>query len=379
MKTSLSSLDLMHLSKELDGLLRDSYIEKVYQLEKKKFKFKIRHRSLGNLSLILSLPNFIFLSSYDWKSPEKPSALAMRLRKLLKGCKIKKVEQHDFERILIFELEKKEERLKLIAELFSKGNLFLLDESMKIIALLERQEWKHRKLKLNEKYEFPPESFSPSKGYDAFKERLRSQKKRKVVVALAKDLNFGGILAEEICMRSGIDKSRSVDELSLDEVQSLYSVLLEILSLPTNPRIILSNENEAIDVVPIAFKIYEGKKSKSFENFNSALDEFFSKKELAMVEKEKLETLEKLLERKKIQENLIKEYESKLKDLKLKADFIYQHLHEIDALLSEIREMRKSSSLSEVKEKFVGKKLYGFKILSLDESGEIEIEYEKSS
>jgi len=250
---------------------------------------------------------------------------------------------------------------------------------MKIIALLERQEWKHRKLKLNEKYEFPPESFSPSKGYDAFKERLRSQKKRKVVVALAKDLNFGGILAEEICMRSGIDKSRSVDELSLDEVQSLYSALLEILSLPTNPRIILSNENEAIDVVPIAFKIYEGKKSKSFENFNSALDEFFSKKELAMVEKEKLDALEKLLERKKIQENLIKEYESKLKDLKLKADFIYQHLHEIDALLSEIREMRKSSSFSEVKEKFVGKKLYGFKILSLDEKGEIEIEYEKSS
>ncbi|HEX55027.1 MAG TPA: fibronectin-binding domain-containing protein, partial [Candidatus Altiarchaeales archaeon] len=202
MKEGLSSIDIGILAREFDQELKSGRIERIYQISERELKIRVYVRNKGSLDLIIT-PRYVCITKYERKAPRVASSFAMQLRKYLNGAFIKSVSQHKFDRIIEFELEKKDTRFFLVAELFSRGNVILCDSNRRIIGLLEWQKWSDRKLGVSNEYKYPPEVLNPLEiEFDKFK-RILKNSERSIVATLARDLGLGGIFAEEICINSG--------------------------------------------------------------------------------------------------------------------------------------------------------------------------------
>ena len=209
MKTQLTSVDIHILARELNNTLNSSRIDKAYQLGKKELKLKVHVSGLGSLELIIA-PGYVCTTQFPREVPRDPSSFAMQLRKNLKGAFIREVRQHNFDRIVEFLIEKRDEKFTLICEFFSRGNVILCDGCGKIIGLIEWQRWKDRKLGVGQVYDYPPGTKNPLEiDSSLFREILCSSKK-KLVVMLATGLGLPGIYAEEVCLISGIDNACGV-------------------------------------------------------------------------------------------------------------------------------------------------------------------------
>jgi len=379
MKTQLSSVDLLFLSRELKGLERTRF-DKAYQIGRREFKLDFRGK--GGAKELIVAPHFIALTSFKYETPKKPSGLAMRLRKELSGGIVESVGQHGFERIVEFGIKGK----RLIIELFSKGNLILVDESGKIIALLERQEWKARKLKLGETYLYPPPTVDvPKLGKAEFIQRFKGgvEGGRDIVRFLAGDLGLGGTFAEEVCARGGVEK----ESTSESDAAKSYSIVSKLLKHPIDAKIVFDGDKK-VDATPFGFKTYARAKTEQYPSFNEALDKYFTglkieeTKRGAVASKES-ERLRAIIKK---QKDSLKKLESEIEENKAAGDLIYKEFQAIESLLASTKDGKKhwikalrEAGVSDFKEK---EKRFKFKDvwLSMDKSvpENANVYYEKS-
>lgn len=134
-------LSLFACVRELQSLVGGK-IDKVQQPNKDMIILHIHAPALGRVRLLLCIHaenGRIQLVSRSFENPETAPAFCMLLRKHLIGCRIAAVEQVGMNRIAALSLYGKNEffdavSLKLVVELMGRhGNLFLLDESGKIL------------------------------------------------------------------------------------------------------------------------------------------------------------------------------------------------------------------------------------------------------
>ncbi len=155
-----------------------------------------------------SVPDYIYLTDYKEKSPEKPSGFCMVLRKNLEQSRLRSIKQLGSERIIELLFEKKEKH-KLFIELFSPGNIVLCKEEDTIISALETKKWKDRTIRGGIAYVFPKReiNFFDLKKKE-LKELLKSTEKDSLVTCLAIDLGLGGVYAEESCLLAKIEPAQ---------------------------------------------------------------------------------------------------------------------------------------------------------------------------
>ena len=218
MKESMDAFDVMAIVKELKEL-EEGYIEKVYQQDDEVF-LKVRIRKGKKYDVFIKNGKWLCLTKYK-ETIEHPPDFAMLLRKYIGRGKIRKIEQYDFDRIIIFEIQK--ERLyKLIVELIPNGNIILVDEDGIIINAIKQQKWRHRVIKPREKYIFPPSRKNPFEmDYEEFKQ---SFKEKDVVRSIVK-MGIPGKWAEEICSVAGIDKKTPCEKLEEEQMKKLYDAM----------------------------------------------------------------------------------------------------------------------------------------------------------
>jgi len=303
MKT-FSSFDLHYMVKELHILL-DSKLDKVYQendvllislYKTDKFLLKIT-------------PSSVYLTNYKFESEKLPQ-FSVVLRKYLSQARIRNIKQHNFERILEIEFEKKEKYI-LIAELFSSGNVILCDKDYNIINCLHNQVWRHRVVKPKEKYSYPPSSsINP---LDLKADDFKSLSRDSIVKSLAVDFNMGGLFAEEICARASIDKNKK--QPSDSEINKIISAINELRKVELKPNI--TSEN----VFPFEFSDKEP--SQYFDTFSSAVDFFDSNiKVVDGAYAKRMVKLNTIVEKQKEQLDFLKQ-DSLLN--KEKADLVYKN------------------------------------------------------
>ena len=98
----------------------------------------------------------INLTEYNYPIPNYPSQYIIALRKFLKNRKILNISQHNFDRIIVFELSSNEDQpWKFVIELFNKGNFLLLDERNYIKIAKKYKKYRDRELLANKEYVFP--------------------------------------------------------------------------------------------------------------------------------------------------------------------------------------------------------------------------------
>ncbi|MBU1974855.1 MAG: NFACT family protein [Nanoarchaeota archaeon] len=351
MKKDISAMDLYFLTQEFQ-VLEGGKVDKIFQKQdnKRDILFRFHVPSVGKKMLRILLPGKIFLTEYKEEYPEVPPGYCMFLRKYLGNARLRKIEQQGFERILKLTFERKKEEISelfvLVIELFSKGNIILCNEDMKIRSPLENQNWADRTIRGGIIYQYPPTQIdTPQLKENEFKETLQKSTKQSVVKSLAIDFGLGGEYAEETCALSGIEKE---DKTKSADSAKIFKAVQNILAGK-----IQSVEAEG-HILPFAFKSLPDEKKK-FKTFSEAIDELFTDKTEQKTAKEvKPDKTSRMIT---AQEQKISGYEKAAEENQKKGEFIYEHYTEIKDIIDQLNKAREKYSWKDIKKKLKGHKL----------------------
>lgn len=355
-KDRMSSVDISAVVSELQMLI-DAKLDKIYQHTPTEIRLKLQLPGSGHQDLLIEAGKRIHLTKHPRPSPKIAPSFPMLLRKHLMGGRITTIRQYDFDRVIEIHIRRGDTMATLVVELLSKGNIILLDGTRKIILPLKSMSFKDRKVRRGEQYEFPPSLMNPMEVTGAELRMLFDRSDRDVVRTLASKLNMGGLYAEEICIRAGVDKNTLTRDLTKGQFTSIYSALHglfePIISGTLKPHMVMADDTQ-LDVLPFELQQYEKHEKRHFATFNVALDEFFSKQALREVEDagkkikgEKLGVLKRVLEQ---QEGTIKSSEQLEKKCIEKAELVYARYQHINGVFDRVRNARKGGrSWSEIK------------------------------
>jgi predicted ribosome quality control (RQC) complex YloA/Tae2 family protein len=349
MKTEMSSFDVMAMVGELQCEMR---IKKIYQPSPTELRIQIRPREGGSKNLLVEVGKKMYLSRFTLPSPKFPSNFAMTLRKYLANTIVKEVRQLGFDRIVEITSESRDDRYKVIFELFGEGNVLLIDMEGRIKAVMKRRRYKHRELVGREMYAYPPQRINP---FQIAPEKIIEVvgEFKSLVKALAIPLGLGGLYGEEVCLRAGLEKN--AQKLSLKEAERVSSVLGDLKNEALNPKpVIVFEDEEPLDVTPMPLSVYEGKKMRSFPSFNEALDDFFTEKNLERFEEEAeaafKERLTSMNIRLREQAQAIGRFNRQIKNGKLIGDAIYGDFDAVQVLIDRVSQAKKTLSANEINE-----------------------------
>jgi len=368
MTKTISAIDLHYITQELQVLI-GGRVDKIYVPRKKEIILELFVRSKGKFFLQID-ENSVYLTEQK-PSTTQPTDFCMFLRKKLNRAIIKSIDQIDFERILSITLETKTSKFKIIAEIFSKGNILLIKNN-KILVASEYQNWKDRTIRPNTIYKHPKKDYNFLKlKQEELNTLLKQTNKENIVKTLAVELGLGGVYSEEVCLLSKIDKNKDPKSLTDKELKLLFSALEKIKTQKLNPQTIYKNK-EILDLTPFQLKIYEKNKQEKAESFSKILNSYFSNIDEI---KEKEQRNKKVNQIKEIIENQkedIKKLEKQEKINHEKAEILYNNYQQISQILQELKKISKEHSWTEIKEKLKGHKLIK-EVISKDKSIIVEI------
>jgi predicted ribosome quality control (RQC) complex YloA/Tae2 family protein len=245
----------------------------------------------------------------------------------------------------------------LIVELFSSGNIILLDSEDTILSATLYDKWKERTIRPKEKYQFPKSKNNmfalDEKG---FVDVVKNSDKSSIVKALASDIGLGGMFAEEICLMGELDKKKPIKEISDEERKKLFDGFTEIKNKKIKGFVVFKDD-EPVNAIPFDMLKFNDDKKEERESFSSAIDEmlfFHSKKDVETESDKKLKKINTII---KNQEDTIKKLEKQEVENREKADMIYAKYNEIDKLLKELNDVVKKHGFKEVKKKLKGHKV----------------------
>jgi len=335
MKESLSSFDLIALVAEWQGLV-GGYIDKVYQ-SKDEVILRINVPGTARQELYCKAGRWLALHETEDK-PEAPPAFATAVRRRVGNARITAVEQRGFDRVAVFTLEKGES-YQLVFEMFGKGNI-ILTQAGNTVAALRTQSFRHRQIRAGIAYDFPPPGTNPLElDREGFHRAVRGAKGL-VVKVLASVLNFGGPYAEELCLRAGVRKETTVQDLRDDDLDALFTAVNNVtvaVEQERRPAVVL-REGKAVDVAPIDLALLAGLERREYPTFNEALHAYLTaipsvapaEAAVAAPLRHRIATLEESLE------NLRRE----AVDAEVRAIFLYGHFPLFEEMLKAVREGR---------------------------------------
>ncbi|MBY8979900.1 MAG: NFACT family protein [Candidatus Lokiarchaeota archaeon] len=371
-----SNFDVFAITKELGTILPNGKIDNVYEIDGELLILKIKTHLNEKRNLIVKNDSRLNITNFKYPIPKYPSQYITSLRKYLKNRRILSVNQHNFDRIIIFEISNMEGNpWKFIIELFNKGNYILLDENNIVKIAKSYNKYKDRDILANRQYNFPS-----SRGKDFLNlsqidfNEIASNLEDEIVRILARNINISGTISEEICLRAGVDKKRSGRDLTPLELETLFNSFKklrnELLFGDIKAKIVLNEQNEQISVIPFGLELYKNNKVQDFNSFNEAVDDFFSK-----LDSNKILTPQDQAVNQKIksQEKILKNQLEYVEELKIKkklyydhGGFMYDNFNALNKIFNGINEAKeKGYALEEINTKLTSAKNENFEDLNI--------------
>ena len=328
-KKNLTSFELTAIINELQFLV-NGRISQVYHQEKMELLFQLHAKGEGKKLLKIVPGKFLCLTGRK-ETPLKPSSFCMQLRKYLNNSFIRRIEQKGSERVVVFEIEKKE-KYYMIIELFSRGNLILTDLEDNTIAALEQKRWKDRNVKVKEKYIFPTAGINWKKVSEKeLATVFKKSEKKNLATSLATEIGLGGLYAEEVCKLAKVDKDKSQKDVTGKEIQALLKSLKELLKLIETPAGFIYEDN----ITPFALDdIKENKKTKTYNEAIDTLNPF----EIVSPYEQRINSLKRIISN---QDQSITKQESKIELNKKKGEIVYENYQPLQKILDYVNSARK--------------------------------------
>ncbi len=351
MKTNLASLEIHSLVDEF-GFLAGGRVDNIYHTKKGELILQLYSSGEGKQILRIISGKLIYLASSK-ELAEEPSGFCMFLRKHLGNSRLKSVKQIGSERIVEFVFEK-EDRKKLIVELFGKGNILLCDKDDIILSALVYHRWKDREIRAKARYSYPKMEYNFFILELSDLEGLFKKTDKDLVKCLAAELGLGGAYSEEVCLLSKVDKHTIPSGLEEKEIKNILESINGLINNKIKPLIVYQDK-EVKDIVPFELEIYTGLEKKEFKKYNEAFDYYFLKEFKEERPKSKNEQeIEKLRRRMEQQEQTIKglmDRETREREI---ADLIYQNYELINGVLEEMKKAAKKYDWKEIEKRLEG-------------------------
>lgn len=314
-EVSLTYIEIEKWLNENKDVLLNSVIKKIKQKENifyfKLFKGKTIH-------LIVYLPYFMFISQSSIRI-ERPTNFQMVLRKYVENKRIINVYQKEFDKIIFFELM---DGTKLVFELFSEGNIIILDKENKIIDSFIKREWKDRVIEKNVEYKFPPQKNLLKKSFQEIFETCKKEEKS-ITNFLMENFGLNLNYSIEILKKLNIVKDKKCVEITQKEMDLIIKEIEEI----RNSKTYFVKENDIIWVGCIQIET-----SLKFEKLNDALNFVYSRLEKKKIEKKIKEEKEKI-------EKIIKQIEESKEKIKREIEIVSEKIDIIQKNFSRISEI----------------------------------------
>ncbi|MGD0081349.1 MAG: ribosome rescue protein RqcH [Methanoregula sp.] len=259
----MSGIDVMAMASELSTKL-PLWVDKVYQFDTRTLAVRLNGGNKAKYQLIVEAGRRAHLVKDLPEPPKNPPQFAMLLRKYLSGGKVLAIRQHGLERILIFDIGKGSLTYHLIIELFDEGNVILADDTYTIIKPLWHHRFRDREVVPNVPYVLG--GTDPTGSRENLAAALKNDG-RDLVRALATGCMLGGMYAEYICRKTGIDKSAPAVSADPD---AIFAAIQDLFSRVLHDRspVISAKHCEPVD-------LGEGNDVQSFPTFSEALEAFF--------------------------------------------------------------------------------------------------------
>lgn len=267
---ALSSLDVRHLSVELRRL-EDGHVDKVYQVSPTRFYVRLRLREQGAVHVVVEPGQFVAVANEAPETPSAPSNLAMALRKQLGGARLRRVEQHNFDRVLKFVFDQRGEPRTLVVELFGKGNLIVAGAEDIIILVLRGETFRHRTVRPGKPLVFPPARASPFDLGRADFDALCAASEKDAVRLLAMEFGLGGDVAEEVVHGSGVPKHKPATDFSEDDRQRLWTTLRAVLERPSEPGVAQGARGHWVVSHPLTAPVFADVQIQRYPSLSAAI------------------------------------------------------------------------------------------------------------
>ena len=341
-KDRFTSLDSLALARELRAL-GPAHVDKIFDAGDHEFTFILRAPGAGRRELWLAPGLCGALVAADAPRAEGLSAMAKRLRTLLTGTRILKVDEPAGERYLSLNLARSDPStpLTLIVEWFGPGNLLVVGEG-KILAVARPRRYAHRDLRTGAAFVLPPLRFDPwALGVAELAAALVSSRTDRVTT-LAARLSLGGPIAEEILARSEVPGARPAPEDASVVAPKIRTAIVELASQVLDPPegyLYRHGENWA-DIEPfpsVRFRRMEGVTEERVPRFSDAAFKYFREglsrpNVLATPEEARRGELERRIRQ---QEDAIDRLSAEARERRETADLLLAHYPEVERALAE--------------------------------------------
>lgn len=338
MKQRLSSFDVAAISRELSRELEGARVQKTYQVDDE--ELRVRFYAGERVDLVVSTDR-VHLTQYPKPAPKIASNFSMAVRKRTQGGFVRSVEQYEFDRVLAITIETKEQKVDLVVEMFGDGNIVVVQDGTTRLALNARS-FRNRKVVPGQPYGYPPARLNPSTVTAEELNEVFAESDSDLVRTLATELGLGGLYAEEVVARSGLEKHIDSSDVGQEEVKMVLgalSGLFEGLDEGGEPQVVY-RDGEPFDAVPLTLERYGDLEREYFDTFSEALDLFYSSRELEKVgeaEEAWKKDLEALESRLRHQREAIEGFVETAEEMRVKGDLLYAHYGEVEQVLEAVR------------------------------------------
>mgnify|MGYP002578303481 FL=1 len=292
---AFDGITIANIVSELNHTIVGGKINKIAQPEADELMITVKNNRTQYrlfLSASASLP-LIYLTGENKQGPLTAPNFCMLLRKHIGSARILSVTQPGLERILIFELEHLNElgdicRKKLIVEIMGKhSNIIFCQEDDTIIDSI-----KHISANMSSVREVLPgrtwfiphtqDKLDPlSMSREAFKETVFAKPLPVFKAVYTSLTGFSPLIAEELCVRSGIDPKRQAQELEKTEKETLWQTtddLVDRIRRQDFSPVIVYQEEEPLEFAAFPLTKYQDQKSVPYESISQVLESYYSMK-----------------------------------------------------------------------------------------------------
>ena len=227
-KRELTSVDLAAVVTELSPL-EGAKVDKVYRYGEDLLRLKMRDFERGRIELFVEVGDRKRVHTVTPErvpdAPERPPEFAKMLRNRLSGADFAGVEQFEFDRILEFVFERADATTRVIVECFGEGNVVVTDGEYEVVACFETVRLQSRTVAPGARYAFPESRVNPLVISREDFARVMDASDTDVVRTLATQLNVGGLYAEELCTRAGVEKTLDIADADAAVYDRLYGAI----------------------------------------------------------------------------------------------------------------------------------------------------------
>lgn len=304
----ITSTALYYVTEIIKPEIIGGYINNIQMVDSSDYLLKIKIHKQKTKEIIVSA-KMPFISEHTLPVHPEPNGLIKFLKKKLYNQRIQEFLQDKNNRVVYFKLDD----YYLILELFSNSNIILTDLEFTIITSKQKEEWKDRVIKKNEKYLFPQNKDIKEIDIKTLKEETKELDIKKTISYLVKEYNiYPGYLQTE-------DKTEAIKL-----AKELYSI--------TNPTL----EIEETDTKKILI-VKDNKESIASEEFFKTINEHY-------IENIKIENIKEETTKAKKQNSILesqlqtkKDYQEIADKLQKEGEAIYSYFQTIEKVNEQIR------------------------------------------